>query len=237
MPTLLFKDLGQLEYLTALSLQQRLLEEKQSGTTKDMLLVVEHPHVFTSGRAGKEKNMLDRGDVPFHLTTRGGDITYHGPGQLVAYPLLDLRSALRRDVHIYLRNLERVLIQTVNLFGITAKRVPPWTGVWVENRKIASIGIAVRKGITYHGLALNVCPDLSYFNRIIPCGLPWAEITSMERELGREIDPREAKKTFIDCFAKRFQYTELEELCLEDIPTGLKSERQAAPITFASSGF
>jgi len=233
MPTLLFKDLGQLEYLTALSLQQRLLEEKQSGTTMDMLLVVEHPHVFTSGRAGMEKNMLDRGDVPFHLTTRGGDITYHGPGQLVAYPLLDLRSTLRRDVHIYLRNLERVLIQTVNLFGITAKMVPPWTGVWIENRKIASIGIAVRRGITYHGLALNVCPDLSYFNRIIPCGLPWAVITSMERELGREIDPREVKEAFIDCFAKRFQYTELEELCLEDIPTGLKSERQVAPITCA----
>ncbi|MFQ5541794.1 MAG: lipoyl(octanoyl) transferase LipB [Candidatus Binatia bacterium] len=233
MPTLLYKDLGRLEYLTALSLQQRLLEEKQAGTYMDMLLLVEHPHVFTSGRAGKEKNMLDRGDVPFHIISRGGDITYHGPGQMVAYPLLDLRSTLRRDVHDYLRNLERVLIQTVKLFGISAKRVPPWTGVWIENRKIASIGIAVRKGITYHGMALNVSPDLSYFSRIIPCGLPWALVTSMERELGREIDPRQVKEAFIDCFAKRFQYTELEELCLEDIPTGLKLEPQAAQITFA----
>ncbi|MFQ5540587.1 MAG: lipoyl(octanoyl) transferase LipB [Candidatus Binatia bacterium] len=233
MPTLLYKDLGRLEYLTALSLQQRLLEEKQAGTYMDMLLLVEHPHVFTSGRAGKEKNMLDRGDVPFHIISRGGDITYHGPGQMVAYPLLDLRSTLRRDVHVYLRNLERVLIQTVKLFGISAKSVPPWTGVWIENRKIASIGIAVKKGITYHGMALNVSPDLSYFNRIIPCGLPWALVTSMERELGREIDPRQVKEAFIDCFAKRFQYTELEELCLEDIPTGLKLEPQAAQIIFA----
>jgi lipoate-protein ligase B len=233
MPTLLYKDLGRLEYLAALSLQQRLLEEKQAGTYMDMLLLVEHPHVFTSGRAGKEKNILDRGDVPFHITTRGGDITYHGPGQMVAYPLLDLRSTLRRDVHVYLRNLERVLIQAVKLFGISAKRVPPWTGVWIENRKIASIGIAVRKGITYHGIALNVSPDLSYFSRIIPCGLPWARVTSMERELGREIDPRQVKEAFIDCFAKRFQYTELEELCLEDIPTGLKLEPQAVQITFA----
>lgn len=233
MPTLLYKDLGRLEYLTALSLQQGLLEEKQAGPYMDMLLLVEHPHVFTTGRAGKERNLLDRGDVPFHITTRGGDITYHGPGQMIAYPLLDLTSTLRRDVHVYLRNLERVLIQTVSLFGISAKRVPPWTGVWIENRKIAAIGIAVRKGITYHGLALNVNPDLSYFNRIIPCGLPWALVTSMERELGREIDPRQVQDAFIDCFAKRFRYTELEELCLEDIPTGLKSEPQAAPITFA----
>lgn len=237
MPTLLTKDLGRLDYLAALSLQQKLLEEKQTVKYMDMLLLVEHPHVFTSGRAGKEKNMLDRGDVPFHRTTRGGDITYHGPGQVIAYPLLDLRSTLRRDVHIYLRNLERVLIQTVKLFGITAKRVPPWTGVWIENRKIASIGIAVRKGITYHGLALNVSTDLSYFNRIIPCGLPWAKVTSMERELGGEIALILVKEAFIDCFVERFQYTELEELCLEDIPTGSKLEPQAVPITFASSGF
>lgn len=237
MPTLLIQDLGQLDYLTALSLQQRLLEQKQGGQLPDILLLVEHPHVFTIGRGGKEKNLLDRGEVPFYRTSRGGDITYHGPGQLVAYPLLDLRSKLRRDVHVYLRNLERSLIQTLKVFGISASRIPPWTGIWIDNRKIAAIGIAVRRGITYHGLALNVNSDLSYYNRIIPCGLPWAEVTSMRQELGSEIVLASVKEAFIDSFAKRFKYTDLEDQCHEDIPTGLRSEPQAVPTTYASSGF
>ncbi len=118
MSTLLLKDLGQLEYLAALDLQERLLEAKQSGKLADMLLLVEHPHVFTIGRGGDEKHILDRGKIPFYRTSRGGDITYHGPGQIVAYPLLDLGSTLRRDVHIYLHDLERVVVQTLKSFGI-----------------------------------------------------------------------------------------------------------------------
>ena len=113
-------------------------------------------------------------------------MTYHGPGQLVVYPLIDLRSKLRRDVHRYLRNLEMSAIRTLKDFGLEGIRRPPYTGIWVDNRKIAAIGIAVRRCITFHGVALNVNTDLSYFNRIIPCGLSWADVTSMARELGGE---------------------------------------------------
>ena len=121
--------------------------------------------------------------VPVHRTSRGGDVTYHGPGQLVVYPIVDLRSRLRKDVHRYLHNLEQTTIQTLAEFDLQAGRKPPFTGIWIGNRKIAAIGVAVRRGITLHGLALNVNTDLSFFQRIIPCGLAWAEVTSMEREL------------------------------------------------------
>ncbi len=237
MNPLLIKDLGQQDYLATLALQERLLAEKQAGQLSDILLLVEHDHVFTTGRGGKEKNLLKAGGVPFIRASRGGDITYHGPGQMVVYPLLDLRSTLRKDVHKYLQNLEWSLIDTLNKLGIPATRIPPWTGIWIRERKIASLGIAVRKGITYHGLALNVTTDLGYFKRIIPCGLTWAEVTSMERELGRSIPLSAVKEVFIDCFMKRFRYKGHQELCHEDIPTG---SRLRHPVTFntsASNGF
>lgn len=237
MQTLLVTDLGRMDYLAALSLQERLLELKQRQGSADILLLVEHPHVFTLGRSGKESNVLSPGDVPVLRTSRGGDVTYHGPGQLVAYPILDLNSTLRKDVHRYLRNLELATIDTLASFGLVAGRKPPWTGVWIDNRKIASIGVAVRKRITYHGVALNVSPDLSYFNRIVPCGLSWAEVTSIRKELGSEISMEHAKQEFVHNFVTQFGFEELKELCLEDIPTGLKSERPAAQTTSGSNGF
>lgn len=237
MQPLLVKDLGQMEYVAAQSLQENLLKQKQKGQLADTLLLVEHPHVFTIGPGGKVKNLLDPGEVPVHSTGRGGDITYHGPGQLVIYPLVDLKSTLRRKVHAYLFNLEMTLIQTLKKFGISAARRPPWTGVWIENKKIASIGIAVRRGITYHGAALNVNSDLTFFKRIIPCGLPWAEVTSMNRELGDEVDLERVKEKFIKCFIKQFRYTELSKLCHEDIRIGSKSKLQVVPTTSASSEF
>ena len=212
------------------------MEEKQAGTLPDILLLVEHPHVFTIGKTGNEKHLLERGEVPFYPTSRGGDVTYHGPGQLVAYPLLDLRSKLRRAVHIYLRELERVLIKMLGAFGVAARRNPPWTGVWVQNRKIASIGIAVRRGITCHGAALNVNTDLAYFGRIVPCGLPWAEITSMQKELGRELPMAEVKREFLRAFVQQFHYAELKELCHEDIQIGSRLEPREAPTISALSG-
>lgn len=236
MRTLLCKDLAQTDYLSALSLQERIVEKK-TGTLPDVLLLAEHPHVFTTGRGGKEKHLLERGGIPFYRTSRGGDITYHGPGQLVAYPLLDLRSKLRRAVHIYLRGLERVLIKTLAAFDIAARRNPPWTGVWVDNRKIASMGISVRRGITYHGAALNVNTDLRYFGRIVPCGLPWAEITSMQKELGRELSLPQVKRAFLGAFVQQFHYGELKELCHEDIHSGSRLEPPEVPAISASSGF
>ena len=237
MGTLLFKELGEMEYPAALSLQERLVGLKQKEKLADIVLLVEHPHVFTIGRSGKDSSLLRPGEVPVYRASRGGDATYHGPGQLVVYPLLDLRSTLRRDVHRYLRQIERIVIHTLGGFGLRAERMPPWTGVWLEKRKIVSIGVAVKRGITYHGLALNVKTDLSYFQRIIPCGLKWAEVTSMEKELGREIPMAQVRERFLSHFVKEFGYAELTELCHEDIQIGSRSRPPVVPTTSASNGF
>lgn len=211
MSTLWFKILANLDFLAAVQLQENLVALKQQDALGDILLFVEHPHVYTLGRGGKEANVLAAGDVPVHRTSRGGDVTYHGPGQLVVYPIVDLRSKLRKDVHRYVRNLEQSAIQTLADFNITATRRPPHTGIWIDDRKIAAIGVAVRRCITYHGLALNVNTDLSYFQRIVPCGLAWAEVTSMQKELGVEQSLREIRQRFLDHFADVFGYHEVIE--------------------------
>jgi lipoate-protein ligase B len=229
MDTLLFSDLGQMKYLAALSLQERLVELKQRGRFADILLLVEHPHVFTIGRSGKESNLLCPGAVPVYRSSRGGDVTYHGPGQIVVYPILDLRSTLRKDVHRYLRNIEMATIRTLASFGLQGERKPPWTGVWIEGRKIASIGVAVRRGITYNGLALNVNTDLNYFKRIVPCGLTWAEVTSMAKELGKEQSTERVKERFVDHFAELFGYSDIKQIVdLFDIQAGQKGSRYEA---------
>ncbi|TMA10989.1 MAG: lipoyl(octanoyl) transferase LipB [Deltaproteobacteria bacterium] len=209
MSTLIFKDLGATGYRAALAIQESLVERKED--LPDILLFVEHPHVITIGRGGKESNIVDPGEVPVYRTNRGGDATYHGPGQMVVYPILDLKSRLRRDVHRYLRYLEKATIRTLKSFDIEAERNPPWTGVWIGKKKIASIGVAVRRGITYHGLALNVNTDLSYFERIVSCGLPWAEVTSMARELGKEQNIERVKERFVDHFADLFGYSGIKQ--------------------------
>ena len=211
MATLLYKDLGQTEYLAAVELQEKLLALKQQAPSPDILLFVEHPHVYTLGRGGKESNVLAPQEVPVYRTSRGGDVTYHGPGQLVVYPLIDLRSKQRRDVHRYLRNLEMTVIQTLGDFGLQAIRKPPYTGVWIGNKKIAAIGVAVRRCITFHGLALNVNTDLSYFERIVPCGLTWAKVTAMATELNGEQDLSLVRDRFLRHFASQFDYTEIKE--------------------------
>jgi lipoate-protein ligase B len=235
MSTLLCKDLGQMDYLAALEFQEKLVELKQREPSPDVLLFVEHPHVYTLGRGGKAANVLAAQELPVYRTSRGGDVTYHGPGQLVVYPLIDLRSKLRKDVHRYVRNLEMTAIRTLKDFGLEGIRRPPYTGIWIGDRKIAAIGVAVRRSITFHGLALNVNTDLSYFNRIIPCGLSWADVTSMARELGKEQSAERVKARFLDHFAELFGYSDIKELCLEDIPTGSKSGLQEIPTTSASS--
>jgi lipoate-protein ligase B len=237
MGALIYQDLGTLDYQAALSLQENLVEAKHREGFPDILLFVEHPHVITLGRGGKEANIVDAAEVPVIRSSRGGDVTYHGPGQMVVYPIIDLKSKLRKDVHRYLRYLEESAIRTLDTFGILAERKPPWTGIWIGNRKIAAIGVAVRRGITYHGLALNVSVDLNQFRRIVPCGLGWSDVTSMEKELGRKVSLEEVKKVFLRRFARRFGYSGTRELCQEDIPTGLRSSLPAAPITSGSSGF
>jgi lipoyl(octanoyl) transferase len=211
MAELLYKDLHRMEYLAALQLQENLVEFKQREASSDFLLFVEHPHVYTIGRGGKESNILAAQQVPVYRTSRGGDVTYHGPGQLVVYPIVNLRSKLRRAVHRYLRNLEMSAILTLRDFGLNGARRPPYTGIWIANRKIAAIGVAARRGITYHGLALNVNVDLSYFQRIVPCGLTWADVTSMTRELGGQQSAKPVQERFLYHFAEIFGYSDIKE--------------------------
>lgn len=212
MSTLYYQDLGRMQYSAALTLQEQLVGQKKRKTSPDYLLFVEHPHVYTIGRGGDIKNVVAPREVPVHRTSRGGDVTYHGPGQLVVYPIIDLRSKLRKDVHRYLRNLETAAIRTLQDFTVKAGQRPPYTGIWIDDRKIAAVGLAVSCGITYHGLALNVNPDLSYFRRIIPCGLQWADVTSMAKELGKEQSTERVKYRFLDRFAEVFDYSRIENI-------------------------
>jgi lipoate-protein ligase B len=214
---LYYSNLGRMDYLAACALQERLVTLKQrENFAADLLLFVEHPHVYTLGRGGKESNVLAADDVAVYRTTRGGDVTYHGPGQLVVYPIIDLRSKLRKNVHRYVRNLELSTIRTLKDFGVASTRRPPFTGIWIGDRKIAAIGVAVRRGITFHGLALNVNTNLAYFDRIIPCGLVWAEVTSMAREVDKEQSVERVRDGFLHHFADVFGYSDVEDNPIAD---------------------
>jgi len=181
------RDLGRLKYAEAFELQQSLVGERKRGLVPDQLLIVEHPHVITLGRNGSLENLLAsnevlrRAGISFFATDRGGDITYHGPGQVVGYPIFDLRE-WKRDVVAYVRAMEQALIDTLAEFGILAGRESGMTGVWTSGRKIAAIGVHISRWITSHGFALNVTTDLRYFQYIVPCGLA-KPVTSMA-ELG-----------------------------------------------------
>jgi len=184
-------DLGVCEYGEVWQRQLALVAARQRDEIPDTLLLVEHPHVITLGRAARRANVLPAaGDVPLFEIERGGDVTYHGPGQLVGYPIIQLRAdAGERDLHRYMRNLEELLIRTVAELGLTAGRKPAWTGVWVDGgqRKLASLGVAVKRWVTLHGFALNVSTDLARFAAINPCGLDAAVMTSVSECLGRPV--------------------------------------------------
>jgi lipoyl(octanoyl) transferase len=187
-------DLGRLDYRNAHERQLEVLGEVQRGERADTLMLVEHPHVITLGRTrGAQQNVLLPGEVEVVKVERGGDVTYHGPGQLVAYPIVALGEG-ERDLHRFLRNLEEAIIATLARWEIDSGREEGKTGVWREGRKLASIGIACRKWVTFHGLALNVNTDLAFFRRINPCGFDAAVMTSMAAELGRALDFEEVKR-------------------------------------------
>lgn len=177
-------DLGTLAYRAAREQQLAIVDERKVGGGEDTLILVEHPHVITLGRSrAATANVVAPGDVEVVEIERGGDVTYHGPGQLVAYPIVLLGDG-ERDLHKFLRGLEAAVIGTLAGFGITGGREPGKTGVWIEGRKICSMGIACRRWVTFHGLALNVTTDLRQFHRINPCGFEAGIMTSMEAELG-----------------------------------------------------
>jgi lipoyl(octanoyl) transferase len=176
---------GTVAYGDALEWQRRLAEDRIAGRLDhDVLLLLEHPPVVTLGRNSHQANVLRTAGIDVFDVERGGDVTYHGPGQLVGYPILDL-GRYKQDLHWYLRRLEHALVEALALLGIPAERNPGYTGVWTGGRKIASIGIHVKQWVTWHGFALNVTTDLSHFERIVPCGIPGVVMTSVEREAGR----------------------------------------------------
>ena len=188
---LIVQDLGRKPYGEALELQRRLAQQRIAGElNEDLLLLVEHEPVVTLGRSSRPQSLplsteeLERRGVARYEVERGGDVTFHGPGQLVGYPILDLREH-REDLHWYLRTLELALIHGLDALGIPAGRNPGLTGVWTRGRKIASMGIHVKQWVTYHGFALNVNTDLSYFDLIVPCGIQNVVMTSVAMELGR----------------------------------------------------
>ena len=201
------RDLGSMRYADAFALQQQFVECRKRGEISDQLLIVEHPHVVTMGRTAHDENLLcapellDRAGVEFHRTDRGGDVTYHGPGQIVGYPIVDLRE-WKRDVMAYVRALEQVLIGALAEFGIAAGREAGATGVWTEQGKIAAIGVHISRWVTSHGFALNQDTDLSYFQYIVPCGLT-KPVTSM-RALGCEADRDQVVAALARSFARVF---------------------------------
>ena len=184
MTTLEIIEAGLVPYAEALDRQRQLADDRIAGRLDhDVLLLLEHPPVVTLGRNSHDAHVLERAGIEVFEVERGGDVTFHGPGQLVGYPIIDLTS-YKQDLHWYLRTLEQALIDALAILNIPAERNPGLTGVWTHGRKIASIGIHVRQWVTWHGFALNVTTDLSQFGRIVPCGIQGVEMTSVKREKG-----------------------------------------------------
>ena len=205
------RRLGVVPYADALALQRSLVEDRRAGRIGDTLLLLEHPPVLTLGVRGDggrshilaSAESLATRSIEVHEAGRGGDVTYHGPGQIVGYPIIDLNSH-RRDVHRYVRDLETVLIRTAGDYGISAHRVDGLTGVWVGDEKLAAIGVRIARWVTSHGFALNVNTYLDHFDLIVPCGIADRGVTSMARLLGRSLDTAEVENRIIEQFTDVF---------------------------------
>ena len=206
------RRLGVVAYAEALALQRALVEDRRVGRIGDVLLLIEHPHVLTLGVRGdggrshilaSAEALASRG-IEVYETGRGGDITYHGPGQIVGYPIVDLKPD-RCDVHRYVRDLEDVLIRVAGDFGVEATRVPGLTGVWVGREKLAAIGVRISRWVTSHGFALNVTADVAYFNLIVPCGIADRGVTSLARLLGRPVVRRAVEDRIVVRFCDVFE--------------------------------
>lgn len=215
MSTLLICDLGLISWPDAYALQERLVAARKAGAIDDVFLLCEHPHVITLGRNASQKNLLAsehvlrQKGVELRETNRGGDITYHGPGQIVGYPIMNL-DGIRRDVHWYVRTLEEAMIRASADFGITSYRIPGKTGIWVQppgnipDEKLAAIGVHISRWVTSHGFAYNVSTDLRFFDLIIPCGIADRKATSLEKLLQRNVSLEEARPRLIHHLAELF---------------------------------
>lgn len=212
MPKIEIIDWGRTRYAAAFERQKEQVDARKADQADDSLIFTEHDPVYTMGlRKGADQHLvwpeseLTKHGIEVFQSNRGGDITYHGPGQIVAYPIISLRE--KRDLHAYLREIEEVVIRTLHQFGLVADRREGKTGIWLETRKICAIGVAVKSWITYHGFALNVSPDLSHFSGIVPCGITDGTVTSMKQELGHEVDSEDVKQALAVEFEAVFANT------------------------------
>lgn len=206
-----------IDYKEAWQLQKDVLEARCNNKIKDTLFLLEHKNTYTLGKVADKNHListekfLNDNDISVYEIDRGGDITYHGPGQIVGYPIINLND-WKKDTHKYLRALEEVIIKTCNNYGLKAERNKKYTGVWIEDRKIAAIGIKVKKWVTMHGFAFNVNTDLSLFNGIIPCGIEDKDVTSLKNELGKKIDISKVKEILLSNFKDVFAYNEIKNI-------------------------
>ncbi|WP_300661440.1 lipoyl(octanoyl) transferase LipB [Fluviicola sp.] len=227
-PEVHFQDLGLIDYQEAWDYQEKLFAqsialkiERRNGTTEEEtqnhLLFCEHPHVYTLGKSGTEDHLLlnqdglDEHEAKFYKINRGGDITYHGPGQLVAYPILDL-DYFFTDIHKYMRYLEEAVIQVLAHYGVKGERSAGFTGVWIDTdkptaRKICAMGVKSSRWVTMHGIGFNINSNLSYFSHIVPCGIEDKSVTSLQQELGRPVDMQEVKDLLKEKLASQFGFT------------------------------
>ena len=202
---ILIQDLGFKKYKSVLSLQKKLQKQRIAGNINDTLILVEHEPVYTLGKNSNRDHLLQSRDksVEVYNTERGGEVTFHGPGQLVGYPILDLRN-YKKSVSWYMRTLEELIIRVLKEFGIKSSRIKGLTGVWVENKKIAAQGVRISRWVTMHGFSINVCPQLSYYDGIIPCGIFDHDVTSMEECLNKKISIKNIKNSVSEIFLELF---------------------------------
>jgi lipoyl(octanoyl) transferase len=242
-------DVGLIAYAEAWELQKRLVTARKNGAIEDVLLLCEHPHVITLGRNGKREHLLAseqvlrQKGVEFHSSDRGGDITYHGPGQLVGYPILNL-AAIRKDVVWYVRMLEEVMIRATAEFGITAERVAGKTGIWVRGtasdsnasanteEKLGAIGVHISRWVTSHGFAYNVSTDLRYFDLIVPCGITGRKATSLEKILERAVTLKQAVQPVVRNFGEVFGL-EMRETSRDDLLVQLQAQELSSEAVLA----
>ena len=215
-------DLNNIDYQEAWDLQKEILEMRVDEKINDILFLLEHPHTYTLGKVADKRNLI--GSVDYLMQNkisvfdidRGGDITYHGPGQIVGYPIIDLKK-WKQDTHRYLRSLEEVIIKTCSEYGLKGVRDSKYTGVWIGDKKIAAIGIKVSRWVTMHGFAFNINTDLDFFSGIIPCGIVDKGVTSLKNELSKSIDISEVKEKLVNNFKNIFDYEDVIAISKDEL--------------------
>ena len=230
--TLIYSNLNFIDYKEAWDLQKEIFSKRVKGEIEDILFLLEHPNTYTLGKTADRENLkgskdfLENNQISVYDIDRGGDITYHGPGQIVGYPIIDLNN-WQKDTHKYLRALEEVIIKTCSEYNLMCERNPNHTGVWINDRKIAAIGIKVSRWITMHGFAFNINTDLNLFNGIVPCGIQDKSVTSLKNELRSEINISEVKELIVKYFKEIFTYNKLI----------LKDKAEITNINFVKNNF